>query len=65
MIELLLELKELGHTILISAHNLESIATFCDRTVFAYGATQEVFTAENLHRTLIVSIFYQTVKISL
>ena len=57
MIELLLELKELGYTILISTHNLESVATFCDRTILinrtilAYGATAEVFTAENLHRT--------------
>jgi len=57
MIELLLALKDMGYTILISTHNLESVATFCDRTilinrtVLAYGATQEVFTAENLHRT--------------
>jgi manganese transport system ATP-binding protein len=60
MIELLLELKELGYTILISTHHLESVATFCDRTILinrtilAYGATAEVFTAENLHRTFFV-----------
>jgi len=54
MIELLIELWELGHTILISTHDLASVATFCDqvvlinRTILAYGPTGEVFTEENL-----------------
>jgi ABC-type Mn2+/Zn2+ transport system ATPase subunit len=57
MIELLLELKQAGQTILISTHDLASITTFCDqvvlinRSVLAYGNTSEVFTEENLSRT--------------
>ncbi|MGB5961376.1 MAG: metal ABC transporter ATP-binding protein [Coleofasciculaceae cyanobacterium] len=57
MIDLLLELRQLGQTILISTHDLTSISTFCDqvvlinRTVLAYGPTEEVFTQENLSRT--------------
>ncbi|AVH71338.1 metal ABC transporter ATP-binding protein [Nostoc sp. 'Lobaria pulmonaria (5183) cyanobiont'] len=57
MIDLLLELREEGHTILISTHDLASITTFCDqvvlinRTILAYGNTSEVFTEENLSRT--------------
>lgn len=56
LIELLVELRDQSHTILISTHNLESISTFCDhtvlinRTILAYGTTQEVFTHENLAR---------------
>ncbi|PHM06793.1 metal ABC transporter ATP-binding protein [Nostoc sp. 'Peltigera malacea cyanobiont' DB3992] len=57
MIDLLLELRGEGHTILISTHDLASITTFCDqvvlinRTILAYGDTSEVFTEENLSRT--------------
>ncbi len=57
MIQLLIELRELGHTILISSHDLSSISTFCDRvvminrTILAYGNTNEVFTPENLALT--------------
>jgi manganese transport system ATP-binding protein len=57
MINLLIELRHLGHTILVATHDLSSISTFCDQTIFinqtilAYGATQEVFTPENLSRT--------------
>jgi ABC-type Mn2+/Zn2+ transport system ATPase subunit len=57
MIDLLLELREKGHTILISTHDLASITTFCNqvvlinRTILAYGNTSEVFTEENLSRT--------------
>ncbi|MEH2024658.1 metal ABC transporter ATP-binding protein [Nostoc sp.] len=57
MIDLLLKLREEGHTILISTHDLASITTFCDqvvlinRTILAYGNTSEVFTEENLSRT--------------
>jgi ABC-type Mn2+/Zn2+ transport system ATPase subunit len=56
-IDLLLELRQLGHTILISTHDLSSIGTFCDRVVLinrsilAYGETAQVFTEENLSRT--------------
>ena len=47
----------MGHTILISTHDLSSISTFCDdvvlinRTILAYGPTGEVFTRENIART--------------
>ncbi|WP_211293272.1 metal ABC transporter ATP-binding protein [Brunnivagina elsteri] len=57
MIDLLLALREEGHTILISTHDLGSITTFCDqvvlinRTILAYGNTSEVFTEENISRT--------------
>lgn len=57
MIDLLIALRELGHTILISTHDLASITTFCNqvvlinRSILAYGATSEVFTEENLSRT--------------
>jgi ABC-type Mn2+/Zn2+ transport system ATPase subunit len=56
MIDLLLELRQAGHTILISTHDLASITTFCDkvvlinRSILAYGNTSEVFTEENLSR---------------
>ncbi|NDJ16618.1 metal ABC transporter ATP-binding protein [Myxacorys almedinensis] len=57
MIDLLMELRQAGHTILISTHDLSSITTFCDqvvlinRSILAYGNTSEVFTEENLSRT--------------
>jgi ABC-type Mn2+/Zn2+ transport system ATPase subunit len=56
MIDLLIELRQAGHTILISTHDLASITTFCDkvvlinRNILAYGDTSEVFTEENLSR---------------
>ncbi len=52
--ELLRELREAGHIILVSTHNLGSVPEFCDqvvlinRTVLAAGSTEEVFTEENL-----------------
>ena len=57
MIDMLMELRQVGYTILISTHDLASITTFCDqvvlinRTILAYGNTSEVFTEENLSRT--------------
>jgi manganese transport system ATP-binding protein len=57
MVDLLIELRQSGHTILISTHDLASITTFCDqvvlinRSILAYGDTSEVFTEENLSRT--------------
>ncbi len=56
IIDLLVKQREMGHTILISTHDLASVETFCDhvalvnRTVLAYGPTAEVFTPENLDR---------------
>ena len=57
IIDLLLDLRQQGRTILISSHDLASITTFADqlvfvnKTVLAYGATSEVFTEANLART--------------
>ncbi len=54
IIDLLEELREDGHIILVSTHNLGSVPEFCDRvvlvnrTVLASGPTAEIFTEENL-----------------
>ena len=57
IIALLSELRDLGHTMLISTHDLDSVGSFCDtvalianRTVLEYGDTKTVFTPENLMR---------------
>jgi manganese transport system ATP-binding protein len=56
IINLMTALRSEGHTILISTHDLASIETFCDhvalvnRTVLAYGRTQDVFTEQNVAR---------------
>lgn len=56
IIDLLLEQRRQGSTVLISTHDLASVETFCDhvalvnRTVLAYGPTSEVFTPENIDR---------------
>lgn len=57
IIKLLQKLRDDGHVMLVSTHNLGSVPEFCDRTiliketVLAYGKTSEVFTQENLERT--------------
>jgi manganese transport system ATP-binding protein len=57
IIDLLLQLRDQGHTILVSTHDLTSISTFCDRvillnrTILAAGTTEEVFTEDNLAMT--------------
>lgn len=54
IIELLRDLRAEGHLMLVSTHNLGSVPEFCDqvvlinRTVLAAGATEDVFTQENL-----------------
>lgn len=54
IIQLLRELRDAGHIILVSTHNLGSVPEFCDqvvlinRTVLASGSTEDVFTQENL-----------------
>ena len=54
IIALLHELRRDGCIIFVSTHNLGSVPEFCDqvvlinRTVLAYGPTEEVFTAQNL-----------------
>jgi manganese/iron transport system ATP-binding protein len=56
IVGLLRELRESGHIILVSTHNLGSVPEFCDqvvlinRTVLAHGPTSEVFTEANLTR---------------
>jgi len=57
IIKLLQEMREEGHVMLVSTHNLGSVPEFCDRTiliketVLAYGLTTEIFTQENLEKT--------------
>jgi len=56
IIELLRELRDEGHIMLVSTHNLGSVPEFCDqvvlvnRTVLAAGPTDEIFTEDNLTR---------------
>ena len=56
MIALLRDLREEGHIMLVSTHNLGSVPEFCDqvvlinRTVLAAGPTTEVFTEKNILR---------------
>ncbi len=56
IIELLRSLRDDGHVVLVSTHNLGSVPQFCDqvvlinRTVLDYGETESVFTQANLHR---------------
>ncbi len=57
IIKLLLALRDEGRVMLVSTHNLGSVPEFCDRavlinrTVLAFGRTEEVFTRGNLERT--------------
>ncbi len=57
IITLLMQLRDEGHTILVSTHDLASISTFCDRvillnqTILAAGTTEATFTPENLAMT--------------
>ena len=57
IIDLMIQLRDEGHTILVSTHDLMSVSTFCDRTILlngtilASGATDETFTEENLSMT--------------
>jgi manganese/iron transport system ATP-binding protein len=54
IIDLLRELRDTGHIILVSTHDLGSVPEFCDRaviinrTVLASGPVSEVFTEANL-----------------
>jgi len=57
IIGLLRELREEGHLILVSTHNIATVPEFCDRvvlinkTVMATGPLETTFTAENLENT--------------
>ncbi|MGI9406633.1 MAG: manganese/iron ABC transporter ATP-binding protein [Hyphomicrobiaceae bacterium] len=54
IIKLLRELRDTGHLMLVSTHNLGSVPDFCDqvvlinRTILAAGPTETTFTQENL-----------------
>ena len=56
IIALLRSLRDEGHVMLVSTHNLGSVPDFCDRTVLvkgtvlAYGPTDTTFTRANLER---------------
>jgi manganese/iron transport system ATP-binding protein len=56
IIALLKALRQEGHLMLVSTHNLGSVPEFCDRTVIikgtvlAYGTTRDTFTQTNLER---------------
>lgn len=57
IIDLLKLLRDDGHLILVSTHNLGSVPTFCDQvvlinqTVLAAGPTETTFTQTNLEKT--------------
>jgi manganese/iron transport system ATP-binding protein len=56
IIALLRTLRDEGHVMLVSTHNLGSVPDFCDRTilvkgtVLAHGPTETIFTRDNLER---------------
>ncbi|OKP05754.1 manganese/iron ABC transporter ATP-binding protein [Xenorhabdus eapokensis] len=57
IIDLLRDLRDEGHLVLVSTHNLGSVPEFCDhvilinRTVLASGRTENTFTQKNLEIT--------------
>lgn len=57
IIQLLQGLRDEGHIILVSTHDLGSVPEYCDQTVLikgtvlAYGPTPQIFTPENLQET--------------
>ncbi len=57
IIDLLRDLRNEGHLVLVSTHNLGSVPEFCDhvilinRTVLASGQTENTFTQKNLEMT--------------
>ena len=54
IVDLMRDLRDEGHLMLVSTHNLEAVPDFCDRvvllnrTVLAAGPTPEIFTRANL-----------------
>lgn len=65
IVELLKQLKNEGHLILVSTHNLAGVPGFCDqvlmvnRTLMASGKTEETFTNQNLERVFGGLLHYQ------
>ncbi|MDH2997334.1 manganese transporter [Pasteurellaceae bacterium LFhippo2] len=66
IMDLLKQLRDEGHLILVSTHNLGSVPSFCDqavminRTVLASGPIHSTFTPENLERVFGGVLRYQT-----
>lgn len=66
IVELLQQLRQEGHLILVSTHNLASVPSFCDqvlmvnRTLLAQGVTETTFTSENLERVFGGLLHYQS-----
>lgn len=56
IIAIMRELRESGHIIIVSTHNLSSVPAYCDqvmmvnRSLVAFGPVDEIYTAENLGR---------------
>jgi len=56
IVDLLRQLRDEGHIILVSTHNLGSVPEFCDqvciirRTVLSFGPTETTFTPDNLSK---------------
>lgn len=65
IVELLKQLKNEGHLILVSTHNLASVPSFCDqvlminRTLLASGKTEETFNNQNLEKVFGGLLHYQ------
>lgn len=65
IIDLLKQLRDSGHLILVSTHNLAAVPSFCDqavminRTVLATGSIETTFTPENLERVFGGVLRYQ------
>lgn len=68
IITLLKALREQGHLILVSTHNLGSVPEFCDqvilinKTVLAAGSTKTTFTPDNLMQTFGGALRYLSVS---
>jgi manganese/iron transport system ATP-binding protein len=66
IIALLRALRDEGHVMLVSTHNLGSVPDFCDRTilvkgtVLAHGPTEKIFTRDNLERAFGGSLRHYT-----
>ncbi|WP_373777384.1 metal ABC transporter ATP-binding protein [Glaesserella sp.] len=65
IMDLLKQLRDEGHLILVSTHNLSTVPSFCDqtvminRTVLAIGSVESTFTPENLERVFGGALRYQ------
>ena len=57
IIDILRELRDEGHIIIVSTHNLASVPGYCDEvmminvTLIAFGSVSDVYTPDNLGKT--------------